>query len=272
MARVNPRVRQLHQYNSYEALDGFLGNRDSRTIANNTTAVRLTVIYRDDIKDEITFQGHKPSVSWPGGMRESVDGVRAIGIILHSTRIITFYEGGGFMVNSGGWKTVTTKQRLNQFLPDGWHISQRDYEWTIHGPGVDAEFYDKMAFSSHGGLPPQKVRDNPMRGQRGHHRGPSPDDAYPSPGKFEGERMLAVEMYDAAMESGADEEEGDSEGPGYYWLFTDFIASDGTPRHGILSENSQGFISLTEYDTATDAAEAWEDEILPMLDEYFEEE
>lgn len=264
MAR-NPGVRQLHHYNSYEALDRFLGNRDEKKIANNTLAVRLTVVYRDDIKDEITFPGRDASPA-----RDIHGAINAIGVILHSTRIITFYENGGFMLNSGGWQTVTTKQRLNQFMPDGWRISQEDYEWTVHGPGVDAPFYDKMAFSSHGGLPPQHMK-NP-RGQRGVHQRPSPDDPYPDPGKFEGETMLAVEMYESAMESGADEEGGDSEGPGYFWLFTDFIASDGTPRHGILSENSQGFISLDEYDTATDAAEAWEEDIEPMLDEWFEGE
>ena len=84
--------------------------------------------------------------------------------------------------------------------------------------------------------------------------------------------MLAVEMYEAAMESGADAEDGDSEGPGYFWLFMDFIASDGTPRHGILSENSQGFISLDEYDTATDAEEAWDEEVQPIIDEWMGEE
>jgi hypothetical protein len=113
---------------------------------------------------------------------------------------------------------------------------------------------------------------NPPHRLKGVHQRPSPDDAYPSLGKFEGETMLAVEMYDAAMESSADEEGGDSSGPGYFWLFTDFIASDGTPRHGILEENNSGFVTLTEYDTATDAAEAWEEEVEPMLAEYFEGE
>jgi hypothetical protein len=109
------------------------------------------------------------------------------------------------------------------------------------------------------------TRRNPPR--------PSPDDAYGSPGKFEGERMLALEMYEAALESGADEEGGDStDGPGYFWLFTDFVASDGTPRHGILEESGQGFITLTEYDTATDASEAWEEEVEPMLAEWGEED
>lgn len=107
---------------------------------------------------------------------------------------------------------------------------------------------------------------------RGHRTAPSPDDAYPYPGKFEGETMLAEEMYNAAMDGGADAEDGDSEGPGYYWLFLEFKASDDTLRSGILSENSQGFVSLDEYDTATEASEVWDEEIQPMLEEWSEGE
>lgn len=97
---------------------------------------------------------------------------------------------------------------------------------------------------------------------------PHPDEMYPDPGKFEGETYLAVEMYESAMESGASEEGGNScDGPGYFWLFLDFLASDGTIRNGILSESTQGFVSLTSYDTATDAAEAWEAEVMPTLND-----
>lgn len=135
----NPSVRQLSAYNSYEALDRFLGNRDERKIANNTTVVRL---------DDIDSAGTR----W------------AIAVILHNTKIITFYEGGGFTLNSGGYRTVTTKQRIRQFLPSGWEL---DRNWTLHGRSeasggnVDAEFYDGISFASHGGMPPRQ--ENPRK-------------------------------------------------------------------------------------------------------------
>jgi len=38
-----------------------------------------------------------------------------ISIRLHETKIITYYSDGKIKLNSGGWQTVTTKQRLNDF-------------------------------------------------------------------------------------------------------------------------------------------------------------
>ena len=38
-----------------------------------------------------------------------------ISIRLHETNIITYYPDGKIKLNSGGWQTVTTKQRLNDF-------------------------------------------------------------------------------------------------------------------------------------------------------------
>ncbi len=240
--KVNPGVRDLGAYASYHALATYLGKKDARSLAHNTMVVRV-----DD---------------------------QFIGVILHHTRIVTFDLDGNVTLNSGGYHTVTTKQRINQFLrPHGWSVEQKRYEWTVRGPrGEKLDFEDGIVIPLGSTVHPSNLGYQRNPSQRGVSQRPSPDDAYPDPGKFEGETMLAVEMYEAAMESGADEEGGDSEGPGYFWLFTDFVASDGTPRHGILSENSQGFISLTEFDTATDAAEEWEDEIEPMLDEYFDGE
>lgn len=240
----NPGVRDLGQYASYHKLASFLGKKDARTIAHNTVVIRVS---------------------------ES-----QIGVILHHTRILTFDLVGNVTLNSGGYHTVTTKQRLNQFLrPHGWSVEQKKYEWYVRGPqGEKEEFEDHMVLSLGSTLHPSSLgyggplrRENPHR-IKGAHQRPSPDDLYPDPGKFEGETMLAVEIFESAMESGADEEGGDTEGPGYFWLFTDFEASDGSIRHGILSENSQGFVSLDEYDTGTDAAEAWEEEIEPLLDEW----
>lgn len=83
----------------------------------------------------------------------------------------------------------------------------------------------------------------------------SPDDAYPHPGKFEGESWLAVEMY----ESEPDETLGDVADFGWYGLYLDFEASDGTRRHGILEERGDGFVSLTEYTKAKLVLDAWRD-------------
>jgi len=53
----------------------------------------------------------------------------AIAIRLHSTDILTFNANGSVAVNTGGWKTVTTKARLNDYLPNGFRIYQTKGIW-----------------------------------------------------------------------------------------------------------------------------------------------
>jgi len=51
-------------------------------------------------------------------------------IRLYTTDILQ-YKGDKIIFNSGGYKTVTTKSRINQFLPAGVYLYQKDYEWYI---------------------------------------------------------------------------------------------------------------------------------------------
>lgn len=55
----------------------------------------------------------------------------SLAIRLHSTDILTFTPDGAVTVNSGGWRTVTTKARLNEYLPAG-SIGQRNGQWYWH--------------------------------------------------------------------------------------------------------------------------------------------
>ena len=63
-----------------------LGSRDSRVLCNNTRAVR-----HDD----------------------------AVGVVLHTTEVVTFYADGRTRITLGGWDTVTTRARINACLPRG---------------------------------------------------------------------------------------------------------------------------------------------------------
>jgi uncharacterized protein YegP (UPF0339 family) len=53
-------------------------------------------------------------------------------IRLHLTDIITFKTNGDIVLNSGGYRTVTTKDRINKFLPPGWHIWQEKRIWYLN--------------------------------------------------------------------------------------------------------------------------------------------
>lgn len=71
-------------------------NKDKKKLANNTYAERRDV---------------------------------GIAIRLHQTDILTFYPCGSVVVKTGGWETVTTKGRINRYLPPPWIVLQKDWEW-----------------------------------------------------------------------------------------------------------------------------------------------
>jgi hypothetical protein len=60
-----------------------------------------------------------------------VDGcsVDRICVRLHSTNIVVFYPDGRVTLHTGGYKTVTTKERINQFINARLH--QDDFEWFV---------------------------------------------------------------------------------------------------------------------------------------------
>ena len=53
----------------------------------------------------------------------------------HSTNIIEICSNGAYYLNSGGWQTATTKNRINRYMPFGWYLWQKDFQWYISSPG-----------------------------------------------------------------------------------------------------------------------------------------
>lgn len=107
---------------SYPAATAYLGNRDYRTCGNNT-----------------------------GVLRQS-DG--SIAVVLHRTPVVTFHRDGTARLTTGGWRSVTTKERLNRVLrPHGFNVYAKRGEWRLSVPesyglsplaGQDIDFYDGM--------------------------------------------------------------------------------------------------------------------------------
>lgn len=52
-------------------------------------------------------------------------------IRLHLTDIVTFKPCGDIVLDSGGWKTRTTKERMNTFLPGSWYVAQSKSVWYL---------------------------------------------------------------------------------------------------------------------------------------------
>lgn len=63
-------------------------------------------------------------------------------IRLHDTDIISFFEDGSYILNSGGWRTHTTKERINRFVP-GLRLHQEKGIWYVNGE----VFYDGIHFT-----------------------------------------------------------------------------------------------------------------------------
>lgn len=51
-------------------------------------------------------------------------------IRLHDTNVLTFTPGQ-VVLDSGGWETRTTKARMNEHLPSGLSVFQKDFDWFV---------------------------------------------------------------------------------------------------------------------------------------------
>ena len=72
-----------------------------------------------------------------------------VGIILHSTQVVTIFSDGSYMLYSGGWRTLTTKDRMNTYSP--FSVTQRKGEWFVsYWDGEthhEIEYFDHMRIS-----------------------------------------------------------------------------------------------------------------------------
>lgn len=64
-----------------------------------------------------------------------------VAVRLHDTDIVTYHADGRIVLKTGGWKTATTKARMNEFSPA--RVHQADFEWFANG----GEFVEGMEVS-----------------------------------------------------------------------------------------------------------------------------
>jgi len=57
-------------------------------------------------------------------------GIGGYEIRLHGNVIMTIYRHH-IELSDGGWRTVTTKERLNRYLLRGFYVYQKDWEWYL---------------------------------------------------------------------------------------------------------------------------------------------
>lgn len=65
------------------------------------------------------------------------------GVLYHQTVVVLKKSNGQMVLDSGGWKTPTTKNRINDELPPGYCVGQEKGVWYLHSPeGNKVAFYD----------------------------------------------------------------------------------------------------------------------------------
>lgn len=71
-------------------------------------------------------------------------------IRLHHTDIVVFRPNGDIVLNSNGWRTPTTKDRMNKFIWP-WYISQSNKIWHIsNDDGNQFVYADNMILHNDG--------------------------------------------------------------------------------------------------------------------------
>lgn len=54
-----------------------------------------------------------------------------IAVTLFETDIITFTPEHTLVLKCNGYKTKTTCQKLNKYLPNGWQVKSKNGEWVV---------------------------------------------------------------------------------------------------------------------------------------------
>jgi hypothetical protein len=110
--------------NAHSRLLAEMNNRSQKKIANNTYA------RKDDNNGTIVVK-------------------------LHDTDIVTVTPDGTVTLDSNGWQTLTTRERMNRYLGDTAHIYQERGIWyvTVHGDWSNPVVYaDGMTIAADGAI------------------------------------------------------------------------------------------------------------------------
>ena len=65
-----------------------------------------------------------------------------VAIRLHSTDVVKIHPDDTYTLQTGGWQTVTTKDRINRYSPV--RVYQRNYEWFVRLNGKEYPFMEGM--------------------------------------------------------------------------------------------------------------------------------
>ena len=64
-------------------------------------------------------------------------------VIVYNTTVLTINQDR-ITLNSGGYRTNLTKNRINKYLPDDYRLYQENHTWYVETPKGKVEFSDNM--------------------------------------------------------------------------------------------------------------------------------
>jgi hypothetical protein len=270
LRHTNPGAREISRHvHSYESASKFLGGKKRKKLANNTwiqyAGVEMAPLHQ-----------------------------RPIAVQLHNTYIVEYDSNKRIIrLNSGGYQTVTTKQRINQLLPYKYGVTQKNHRWYVVYPDgeavrfhdfmeieVEPEYQEHDAFStgdwSKSRYLSPLAKDDPKRRM-------NPGRASNPPrgqGKFRND--LEEVLYYLTLE-GADGEYGEVDGYGYHASLLANVGGadlrravnelgqdpasalhdlhgDGVtvPINAIVGVDSQGFVDVSYFDSEQEARVVFE--------------
>lgn len=111
--------------------------RVSKKLANNTY-VELRLLSNGVARPALSVQ------DW----QEYPETHRAVAVRLHQTDVVTFTGDGYLILDTGGWKTVTTKDRINTFTPYDVNVWSDKGEWRLHYSGGSVPFADGVTLEN----------------------------------------------------------------------------------------------------------------------------
>lgn len=66
----------------------------------------------------------------------------------HQTPVVIKMGNGMYSLANNGFRTMSTKKRINNRLPSGFKLFQRDFEWYIETPEGELKFIDGMTLDT----------------------------------------------------------------------------------------------------------------------------
>lgn len=86
------------------------------------------------------------------GTTARTDAAGTLSVVYHQTEVVSATPTT-IRLNSGGWRTLTTKTRMNQAANQyglGFTVSQRDFSWFVEYGGRVIPFEDGMTINRGG--------------------------------------------------------------------------------------------------------------------------